>query len=746
MSSPIKGIINRINFSKLFSFFEKHHDLMDRLVYFVSFLALLSGLATYAALSEIPPFGTIHPDTVFWLLNLDLVFLLVLGFLVARRVVSLWIQKKKGMAGSTLHVRLVMIFSLLATLPAILMAVFAVVFYHYGVESWFGDRISTAVTESREVAQSYLNEHRQTIRADILAMANDMNRDAAVLTTNSSVFSNFIKTQSLLRNFSEIIVFDTDRKVIASGIKESTNKTESSIPPPNILQKAEKGEVVIITGVSDRDKVHALVRLNNYTGAYLYVGRGIEEGVLKHIALTEKAVQDYTEIEGRQHSFKITMAFIFIMVSLLLLMIAVTIGLIFAEHLARPIGALVDATERVRAGDMKVRVEGEERTDETGLLARAFNRMTEQLSNQRHDLINANKQIDDRRRFTEAVLSGVSAGILSMDEEGHITLANQSATELIGLGGENIIGRKLSDINPEMEKLRRAIRRKPERTLESEITLDDKNGQSQTWVVRLSAENQGETIKRYVATFDNVTPLMNAQRKAAWSGVARRIAHEIKNPLTPIQLSAERLRKKYLDQIKNDPETFDICTNTIIRHVEDIGRMVDEFSSFARMPVAQKRQENLSTVARQVLFLFKQGHPDIEYSFNDLPDSIGAECDGRQISQALTNLLKNATESVAEAQANKPDLKGKVTFSMMEQEDGNIVVAVNDNGLGLPKNLSGKLTDPYVTTREKGTGLGLAIVSKIMQDHDGYIDITDNTNEEGGATAKLIFPKKVGNK
>ena len=746
MPSQFKGIINRISFSKLFKFFEKHTELMNRLVYFVSFLALLSGMATYGALSEIPPFGTIHPDTVFWLLTLDLIFLLLLGFLVARRVVSLWIQKKKGMAGSTIHIRLVMIFSLLAVLPAIFMGVFAVVFYHYGVESWFGDRISTAVTESREVAQSYLTEHRQTIRADILAMANDMNRDAAVLTTNSAIFTKFIKTQSFLRNFTEITVFDENRKVIASGLK-GEGATHTALPPPSIIKKAEKGEVVIITGASANDQVHALVRLNNYSNTYLYVGRNIEEGVLKHIALTERAVQDYTEIEGRQHSFKITMAFIFIMVSLLLLLVAVTLGLIFAEHLVRPIGALVDATERVRAGDMKARVAGEERTDETGVLARAFNRMTEQLSNQRHDLINANKQIDDRRRFTEAVLSGISAGILSMDEEGHITLANHSATELIGSPGEDIIGRKLSDVSPEMEKLRRAARRKPDRVLESEITLvDETNGQTQTWVVRMSAESDVDVVKRYVATFDNVTPLMNAQRKAAWSGVARRIAHEIKNPLTPIQLSAERLRKKYMDQITDDPETFDMCTNTIIRHVADIGRMVDEFSSFARMPTAQKRQENLSTVARQVLFLFQQGHPDIEYNFTDLPEAVRAECDSRQISQALTNLLKNATESVDAAREKTPTLQGKVTFSMTEQEDGNIVVAVNDNGLGLPKNLSGKLTDPYVTTREKGTGLGLAIVSKIMEDHDGYIDLTDNSNQTGGATAKLIFPKKVGNK
>ncbi len=745
MPSQFTGIINRISFSKLFNFFEQYSALMNRLVYFVSFLALISGLTTYAALSELPPFGTIHPDTIVGLLVLDLIFLLLLGFLVARRVVSIWYKKKKGMAGSTLHVRLVMIFSLLATLPAIFMAVFAVVFYHYGVEAWFTDRISSAVTESRQVAESYLEEHRQTIRADILAMANDMNRDAAQLTTNQNIFKTFIQTQSILRNFSEITLFDENGKVIASALKGETIAT-MPLPPPSIIQKAEKGEVVVITGTNDRDKVHALVRLNNYANTYLYVGRSIEEGVLQHIALTERAFQDYSEIEGRQHSFKITMAFIFIMVSLLLLLIAVTIGLIFAEHLARPIGALVDATERVRAGDMKARVEGEERTDETGILARAFNRMTEQLSNQRLDLMNANKQIDDRRRFTEAVLSGVSAGILSMDENGSITLANESATTLIGVPGEDIIGRNLGDINPEMEKLRRAVRRKPDKTLESDITwANEKTGQFQTWVVRMSAESSAEEIKRYVATFDNVTPLMNAQRKAAWSDVARRIAHEIKNPLTPIQLSAERLRKKYLGQIKDDPETFDICTNTIIRHVADIGRMVDEFSSFARMPAAQKRQENLSTVARQVLFLFQQGHPDIEYDFSDLPEGVKADCDSRQISQALTNLLKNATESVKAACEKTPNLKGKINFSMTEGEDGNITVAVNDNGVGLPKNITGKLTDPYVTTREKGTGLGLAIVSKIMEDHGGYIDLLDNANDASGATAKLIFPKKVGN-
>ncbi len=743
MSKPkLSGFVHNIDFSKIFRFFEKYTPLMNRLVYVVSFLALVSGLATYAALSETPPFGTIHPNTVFNLLVLDLIFLLVLFFLIAQRVVSIWIRRKKKMAGSTLHVRLVMVFSLLATLPAIFMALFAVTFYHYGVESWFGERISTAVTESREVAEAYLNEHTQTIRADILAMANDMNRDFDVITTNQSVLPKFIKTQSLLRNFTEVTIFKKDGTIIASAFR-GDNITNITVPSLDIVQKSDSGEVIVITSVEQRDKVYALIRLSVYNDVYLYVGRNIEEGVLKHIRLTERAVQDYSDIEGKQHGFKITMAFIFIMVSMLLLLIAVTIGLVFAEHLVKPIAALVTATERIRAGDMKARVSGEERNDESGLLARAFNRMTEQLAQQRIDLIKANQQIDDRRRFTEAVLSGISAGILSMDDKGKITLVNESAVDLIGQAAQNLIGRKLSDISPEMEKLRRIARRKSERFIESEISFHNpKSDQTRIWVVRMTVEKTDEKIKKYVATFDDVTPLIKAQRKAAWSDVARRIAHEIKNPLTPIQLSAERLRKKYLDQIDHDPETFDMFVSTIIRHVEDIGRMVDEFSSFARMPSAKKRKENISVIIQQVLFLFRQGSTTIEYKCAPLPDQLYAECDGQQISQAVTNILKNATESVT-SKYDSENIKNAHIHVSMKEDDENIIIIVTDNGLGLPKNLSGNLTDPYVTSREKGTGLGLAIVAKIMEDHKGKINLSDRENNKSGAIVELIFPKKV---
>jgi two-component system, NtrC family, nitrogen regulation sensor histidine kinase NtrY len=402
-------------------------------------------------------------------------------------------------------------------------------------------------------------------------------------------------------------------------------------------------------------------------------------------------------------------------------------------RLTEPIGGLMAAAERVRGGDLTARVEEGPPNDELGQLARSFNRMASQIEQQRAELIDANKELDTRRRLTDAVLAGVSAGVLSVDSAGIITRSNRSALELLTLPEDGVVERSLIGVMPELAPLVAQASERPDRVTQGQVEILQ-GGTRRILLVRISAASNAG----YVVTFDDVTDLMSAQRMAAWGDVARRIAHEIKNPLTPIQLSAERLKRRYLKQIKEDPETFSICTDTIIRQVGDIGRMVDEFSSFARMPRPTVKPEDAKELCQQALFLQRNGNPDIRY-VSTLPDRpVPLICDRRQVSQVLTNILKNSAEAIEgrEAAPGQSLPPGEITFTLRD-DDATVRIVVEDNGKGLPKEGRERLTEPYMTTRSKGTGLGLAIVKKIMEDHGGHLSLDDR--EGGGARISLVF-------
>jgi two-component system nitrogen regulation sensor histidine kinase NtrY len=706
--------------------------------------AILAGGATYAALTATPPFGS-DPRTIYLLLNLDLVLLLLLGAIIARRIVSLWIGRRRGVAGARLHVQLVAVFSVLAVAPAILMGVFSAVFFYVGIQSWFSERVQTALNDSLAVARAYLEEHQQVIRADILAMANDLNREAPRLVSNPSLFNPIVRTQAALRNLTEAIVFDGSSGNIL-GRSALTYSLEMDTLPPDALQRAAQGDVVMMT--SDRDdRVRALLRLEGFVDTYLLVGRLVEASVLGHMETVQEAVQGYRELEGQRSGLQVTLTLIFVVVALLLLLAAVWLGLFFAKKLVTPISALIAASERVRAGDLTARVHEADAQDEIGNLSRAFNRMTSQLESQRRELIEANRQLDLRRRFTETVLAGVSAGVLGLDRDGVITLANRSAAELLDTPVESLLGKELAHAVPEMAELLEDFRRRPGRLAQSQLQLRGEHVGARTLLVRITAEHSSPHVaapgladsRGFVITFDDISQLVTAQRKAAWADVARRIAHEIKNPLTPIQLSAERLKRKYLKEIQSDPETFETCTDTIVRQVGDIGRMVDEFSAFARMPGPVMRDENLTELCRQALFLQREAHPRIEFTFDAPSQPVLVRCDGRQLSQALTNLLLNAIDAIEgrwhESGADDPG-SVRLTLAFAESQ---VTIAVEDNGKGLPTADRERLTEPYVTTRSKGTGLGLAIVKKIMEDHGGSLTLGDRPG--GGAVVSLTIPR-----
>ena len=699
-------------------------------------IALGFAFATYATITGSSPLGA-DTQTVLILLQIDLVLFLLLGLVVARSLVGLWIERRRGQVGSRLHMRLAMLFSLIALAPAIIVSVFSAVFFNFGMENWFNDRVKTAIVESRAVAEAYLKEHKQVIRGDVLSMARDLERALPLLTENPRQFSRILAGQGLVRNLSEIYVFDGSGRILAKWALGFV--IDRDPVAPEIIERARSGEVVLLTSEAD-DRLRAIIKLDRFVDAFLYVGRFVEPRVLEHIDKTERAAAEYANIEGRRSSIEITFAMIFILVGMLLLFVAIWVGLVFANRLSRPISDLAGAAERVRAGDLSARVEEGPDSDELGLLSRAFNRMADQLEGQRHELVQANRQLDERRHFIETVLSGVSAGVIGVDAEGRINLANRSACSLLAMDIDEQIGADISEVVPELSAMIGDAHTRPNRLVEAQISMQ-RVGRDRTLLVRLAADVVDRKVSGFVITFDDITELVAAQRKAAWSDVARRIAHEIKNPLTPIQLAAERLRRKYMNEITSDPETFSNCTETIIRQVGDIGRMVDEFSAFARMPRPEMERENIGKICREALVLPRSAHPEIEFVSDISGDPVMITGDSRQLSQVLTNLIQNAIDAiggrVADGQAELAAGEIQLSLSLTE-EDAEIVIT--DNGKGLPVEKRDRLTEPYMTTRTKGTGLGLAIVKTILEDHGGLLELKDRPDRKNGASIRVMLP------
>jgi len=713
--------------------------------------ASISGITTYAALTGMASMGT-NPSTILILLTIDLVLLLALSIVVIRRVVKLWIARKKGSAGSRLHIHLVMLFGLVAITPAIVVAIFSLLFFGLGIETWFSDRVRSALDGANVVAESYLKEHQENIRNAIVAMSEDINREGTAIYVDPGALNQTLIKQTTLRSLTEAVVFVGRGRVLAKS--GSSLVLDFEMVPDWAIAAAREGRIAMLAS-EHGDRVRALVRLNEVRDIFLYIGRYVDHNVLLHLEQTQRAVSAYKQLDSQRSGIQITFAMVYVVVGLMLLFSAVWVGLIFANRLAHPISQMIAAAEKVRAGDLGARVDEKAGHDEIDTLGRAFNRMTSQLESQRSELIGANHQLELRRHFTETVLAGVSAGVIGLDDKGGINLPNRSASELLATDLKRFIGKNLKEAVPEMAGLLSQAMERPDRLAQGQIKLI-RQGHSHTLLVRIVAESGEDKTLGFVVTFDDVSNLLSAQRKAAWADVARRIAHEIKNPLTPIQLSAERLKKKYLKQINEDPETFITCTETIIRQVGDIGRMVDEFSSFARMPQPVIEPHDFLELCRQAIFLQKTAFPEIKFSFHCDAEALEVNIDFSLMGQALTNLLKNAVESIEsqkkngggknERSENKKDKKGgrKKTVSMGRIEvfvvpsDDQVEVIIEDSGGGFPRQSRETLTEPYVTTRDKGTGLGLAIVKKIMEDHHGTLILEDHA--EGGAKVRLILP------
>ena len=536
--------------------------------------ALLLGVGTFVVLAGAPL--VLRPNFVFGLVLANVVVLLLLGMVLAGRVTRVWMERRRGSAGARLHVRLVLLFSGVAVIPAIVVAVFATFFFHLGIEAWFNDRVRTALEESLQAAQGYLDEHRNNIRADALGMANDLARTGQTLTDDPDTFVRILTTQATLRGLTEAVIYEpiTGQIIASAGVMAGLG---TQLPPAWATDMARRGDVAVMDA-GDGSRVQAVVQLNATPSLLLKVDRPVDPEILDHMARVRKAVAEYDRLDQNRSGLQITFVLIFALVALLVLSAAVLIGLVIANQIARPIGRLIQAADRVRTGDLSVRVPEVPTDDDMAGLLRAFNRMTNQLAAQRSELMDAYSQIDERRRFTETVLSGVSAGVIGLDLQGLIELPNRAASDLLGQELMAAIGQELVGVVPEFAALLREAQAAPERPRTAEVQIGPASHR-RTLLVRIVADHKAGRTSGFVVTFDDITELQSAQRKAAWADVARRIAHEIKNPLTPIQLSAERLKRRFTKEITSDPDTFAQCADTIVRHVGDIGRMVDEFSA-----------------------------------------------------------------------------------------------------------------------------------------------------------------------
>lgn len=711
----------------------KNHQFGKKLSYLLVVVGIVSGIATYVVLT-----GTDNDinktEAIIPFLYFDLVVLLLLVIVIAKKLVDLWIKKKKGLAGSQIHTQFVTLFSFISVVPAIFMVIFASLFFNVGVKVWFSSPVRSALEETQAVSQAYLNEHTKVITHDAQAIIANLKPDLAQLINNRDLFSKRLSQEAQSRNLSEALVINRDQVVLARSYL--TFALEFSKVSEEAFQGALENQIIILS-TDNGDRVRALIKLDDLTQTYLYIGKTVDPAVLRHLHQTQGAVAEYNLMEEQRSGFQLTFILFFSLICLLLLLTAIWIGLNLAHFLVKPIGNLIEAAESVTKGKFDVQLAEDNVNAELNHLSRAFNQMTWELDKQRKDLIKANKTLDQRRQFTESVLSGVSAGVLGLDRSWKIFLPNKRAAQLLDVPQEKLQGQSLIEVVPEMKEIYNECLEIQFERFEQDITLMRKDV-ALTLQVRIVPSVTQTSKQAFVMTFDDVTPLLSAQRKAAWSDVARKIAHEIKNPLTPIQLSAERLKKKYLKEIQTDPEIFQNCIDTIIRQVGQIKNLVVEFSSFARMPEPIMYEENLVLLCDEALQLQKHAHANIEFEREFPKKAVNFKCDAQQFNQALTNLLQNAIDALQNQEINNPSFSPKIRFTLKPGIKQDFTISIEDNGPGFPTQGRERLLEPYYTTRAKGTGLGLAIVAKIVQDHGGQIQL-GNSFDLGGACVVLSF-------
>jgi two-component system nitrogen regulation sensor histidine kinase NtrY len=696
-------------------------------------LALAAAAFTFITLMGLTPIVP-TPDVVFSAMIVNGALVAALLLVVIWELVSLFVASRRGRAAARLHIRIVGLFSLVAAAPAVLLALAASFSLDRGLDNWFSTRTRAIVDNSLSIAQAYAEQQALLLRADILAVKQQLEQAPALISEDRTRFETFLGSLAEARNLPGLFIVDGQTQLVVE--RPGTRRSEYPPPIQEAVDQAKvtPDQIILISPGPTSNIIGAVTGIRGYTGRFLYGARPLDPKVNRYLAMTNDSVVEYRMLEATRFGMQVAFGILFLGITVVVILSAIWLGIGLANRLVNPIRRLIDAAKEVSLGNLNVSVQPRSSDGDVGALGTTFNTMTAQLRGQRQQLIAASELNDARRRFIEAVLSGVSAGVIGIDQDGRITIANRTAIHMLGNDGE-ILGANVLEVVPELARVFSAAFHDNRPEHRDQITLM-RGGRERTLNIRVTTERTAGQSHGYVVTLDDITDLVTAQRSSAWADIARRIAHEIKNPLTPIQLSAERLRRKFGKSITEDREVFDQCTDTIIRQVGDIGRMVDEFSSFARMPKPTFQPGNLSDAIREALFLISVSQPDIQFD-RDLPrGALVVNFDSRLIGQAFANVIKNATEAI-HALPPEAGEKGRVLVSA-RQEGGSIVVDVIDNGVGLPRENRHRLLEPYVTTREKGTGLGLAIVTKIIEEHGGRVELLDAPAVAAGGRGAMI--------
>lgn len=708
------------------------------------FLILLGPILAIATYLFLGPFNVAGQSV--WLrffLLLDLVYVLLIIGIVLVRILFVLSQRRSRLAGSKLHFRLAGVFTTMSLLPTITVALFATISINLGLETWFSERVQSVVGASLSAARSYADEQQSALAEDIRSLAANLQdfRKGKSFIEEDELRNKLADLQlELQRGLKEAFIINSSGDIELRGDRSYLFDFEK--PEDQKIKKALYN-IVLIEDFNN-DELRALIYLNGFGDRYLYVTREVDGALFNLLDETQKTAILYQQMESDRTAYLLNFAVLYFALALLLIVSSVLFALWFAERLSKPIGRLAAAAKRVGAGELTTQVIEDEGDDEIAQLGRYFNQMTKQLKRQRDTLIDNTEQIEERRRLFDSVLSSVTSGVIVLDPKGNVNFINNSANKLLNYKSEQAIQSKLSYIFPELNDIFEQLKKSGANNLQSEMKLI-RSGRLENFLVRIGTMIEDKNLKGYVVALDDVTTLVSAQRSAAWGDVARRIAHEIKNPLTPIQLSAERIRKKFSPLLTSDSETLQQMVEVITRQTDDIRRIVDEFSKFARMPELKRSDEDLGSLVLSIITLQQAGQPTVSINFMKPEVPIIISIDATLINQAITNILKNAGEAIETRRLNNPhwDEKGIINVLIKDCVE-NVVLEISDNGVGLPQDRS-RLFEPYVTTREKGTGLGLAIVKKIVEEHGGVLQLEDSTpfknSEIVGALISINLPK-----
>lgn len=701
--------------------------------------ALVCAIASFVILMGLTPIAP-RNEVVLTAVVVNLVFVMALIGLIVREIANILAARRRGRAASRLHVRIIGLFSVVAILPAILVAIVASITLDVGLDRWFSLRTKEIVNSSLSVAQAYVTENARYLQGQTASMANDLDSARTLYSLDRTGFNVLVTQQAIGRGLLAASLVREDGTVILRADIPTENPLPS-VPAQALAAAADNEPALIPPGGTNL--VGAILKLQNIPGAFLYTIRAVDPKVIQSMRLMEENTAEYQALEEDRGPIQLAFAILYIGFALIVLLAAIWTAIAVADRIVRPIRLLIGAADDVASGNLTASVPVKASDGDVGNLSKTFNNMIEELRGQRDEIILARDEMDERRRFTEAVLSGVSAGVIGVHDDGIISIANRSAEIMLGTGSGELVGKSLSDLAPEIAAVLSSATLWHRNEYRSQISVM-RAGKERTLNVQVTFEGPQQGAQSYVVTLDDITDLVLAQRSTAWAEVARRIAHEIKNPLTPIQLSAERIRRRYGKQIADDDrQVFDQCTDTIVRQVEDIGRMVDEFSAFARMPKPAKENHDLRDILKDAVFLREMSRTDIKFLRDFGENPLETRVDSRMLGQAFGNLIKNATEAVDAVTADQERDGRRILVRAQADASGELIVDVIDNGKGLPVENRNRIFEPYMTMREKGTGLGLAIVKKIIDEHGGALELHDAPQDfdpHGGAMIRVRLP------